>query len=258
METFQFHIKSDQDAFSVKRSDSEILINGIPIALDDIIELTTSSQSVSDRFVECDESRLIIATNAKRVTIIRGKAIYFGIGKNKESGASLFNALLGPIIEAVKPRLLFNTLKSLAQGNSLLVGPLKITREGLFTKKMFSDKFCSWDWNIRAEFSLKPLHVLSTSTGHNLGYKISFTSPETNNLEDFGFLKSNETNSVILCTLCWVLGKRNDELMYKMFQTGEEAESGGIPHLKRNIWKLKDLPESALKRRLKIRFPEIE
>ncbi len=258
MEKFQFIIKSDLDAFDIKKSESEIHINGISVPLDEIVELTVSSQGFSGRGIEGDASIVRIATKTKQVTITQGKAIFFGIGKKKDRGASLFHAISEPIIEAVAPRLVFNAVKSLAEGNSILVGPFRITREGLFTKKMFSDKFCSWDWNIRADIARKSFdHFFSATTEQSFGFKISFTSPETNDLEEFGFLKSNEVNSGILSSLCMLLGKRDDEYMYKMFQPGKEAESGGLRHLKSNIGRLKNMPESALKRRLGKRFPEI-
>lgn len=257
METYQFIIKSNEDAFDAKISESEILVNGISIALDEIIELTHSSQKFSDWAIECDASFVRIATNTKQVTINQGKVSYFGIGKKKESGAGLFNAIAVPLMKIVTPRLLFNTLKFLAEGNSLSVGTFKITREGLLTKKLFSDKFCSWDWNIRHDYCTKPLHILDPFTGHNSGAKVSFTSPETNKLEEFGFLKGNEANSTLLIHLCLILGRRDDENIWQIFQAGEGAESGGITHLKRNILKLKHAPESALKRRLQKRFPDL-
>lgn len=258
MESYQFAIKSNEDAFDLKRSGSEILINGISIPLDDIVEYTSSSQGYSGPFVNHGNSFVRVATKTKQVTVTQGRIAIFGVDVKKQQGASLFNSILVSISDIVTPRLLFNALKALAEGHSLTIGPFRITREGLFTKKMFSEKFCSWDWNVRADIGTKTFNnFFSPNTERSFGETISFTSPETNSLEEFGFLKSGEANSTILTSLCILLGKRKDEHIYKMFDTSSGAESAEITLLKDNFVRLISMPESALKRRLAMRFPEL-
>lgn len=208
METHKFRIKSKSGDVSLARSGEILTINGVRIDLRDVRAFTSTSIS-SQGLVATYGETICIETTSQSISIVRHDAKMFWTKAESDRGAELFQSISAELHAVVIPYLLANILEIMARKGVFEIGPFILSDEGITLKGMFGSTFCSWDWDIDVAYVHGPAGLFETL--HNCTrtiYKFTYTSPTANSTMEFGQIKANERNSLVLQRIVWFLNRQ--------------------------------------------------
>lgn len=249
MEKHKIRISSDTDNVSLEAFPDGIIINGQTISFNDVIALTNGSHTVRTSLGDAQQHWLSIETLTKSVKIEVSYSDRI-FSKPKDRGLGLYEFVSGEINRLIMPRLVFNYLRGLAKGETIRLGQFSLNAEGLLRKTLLSEKFCSWEWNLRYEPKFRRKGFFSPTQGSYSVYEITYTSPSTHFGEIFGEITFNDRNAALLMMLCLVLGMPDNALQYTHIPAC-------LSVIEQNIQLFVNMPPSAMRRQLARRFPSL-